>query len=590
MMRIVKTAIDFQIQENILDQKFLGTWCLDHDQNILKSIKKEEIIPYHWDSHLKLKKDFPFLKDIYERKLTDCAHSLNRIHKLDRDIKYWRVIVGPWLRFFIDALFDRFECISKANNCHKDSNYILHEYDSDISTRDFPDFYDCLSSDAWNEIIFSECIKGQNIPYENSGISIKRQLKHPNSKTITHSLIIKCIKTYQYFISRFARKITIISPNISLLNLIKLDFSLRNLPFIKSFDLEINKRNINYKDRNLLQFSEADQGFEKFLNEQISKNMPKIYIESFKEFKIKALKYFPKETDVIYTANAYQSDEAFKFWAAEKCQSGSKLVIGQHGGTFGLSFFNQTEEHQLNIADTFISWGWNSEFFDNIVSLPSIKLKGNNSIHPSQRNDGNFMHILGGVPRYFYNYFSMPMAGQYINYIDDQIIFLNELNKNNLKKVKIREDASAIKWGWNVRNILKKNGFEGNIISTKESVIKQLSNSALCICTHNGTVPIETLALNFPTIIFWDAKLYEIRPEAQQYISILKDAGIFYDCPKLAAKKINSISNDISSWWLQSSVQKARYLFISKYGLNSPNSANTLKEFLLLESSTVNAI
>ena len=184
----------------------------------------------------------------------------------------------------------------------------------------------------------------------------------------------------------------------------------------------------------------------------------------------------------------------------------------------------------------------------------------------------------------------MPMAGQYINYIDDQIIFLNELNKNNLKKVKIREDASSIKWGWNVRNILKKNGFEGNIISTKESVIKQLSNSALCICTHNGTVPIETLALNFPTIIFWDAKLYEIRPEARRYISILKDAGIFYDCPKLAAKKINSISNDISSWWLQSSVQKARYLFISKYGLNSPNSENTLKEFLLLESSTVNAI
>ena len=589
-MRIIKTAIDFQIQESILDHKYLGSWCLGGDQDIVNSIKKEEITPYHWDSHLKFKKDFPFLKDIYERKLIDCAHSLNRIHNLDRDIKYWRVIVGPWLRFFIDALFDRYECISKANNCYKDSNYLLHEYDADISTRDFPDFYDCLTSDAWNEIIFSECIKWQNIPYENSGVSIKRQPKQPNNKTITNSFIIKCIKTYQYFISRFARKITIISSNISLFNLMKLDFSLRNLPFIKSFDLEINKRNINYKDRNLLQFSEADQGFEKFLNEQISKNMPKIYIESFEEFKIKALKYFPKETDVIYTANAYQSDEAFKFWAAEKCQSGSKLFIGQHGGTFGLSFFNQTEEHQLNIADTFISWGWNSEFFDNIVSLPSIKLKGNNSIHPLQRNDGNFMHILGGVPRYFYNYFSMPIAGQYINYIDDQIIFLNELDKNNLKKVKIREDASAIKWGWNVRNILKKNGFAGNIISTKESVIKQLNNSALCICTHNGTVPIETLALNFPTIIFWDAKLYEIRPEARQYISILKDAGIFYDCPKLAAKKINSISNDISSWWLQSSVQKARYLFISKYGLNSPNSANTLKEFLLLESSTVNAI
>ena len=583
-MRIIKTAVDFQNQETLLDRRFLGTWCLDYDQNTHSSIKKEEITPYHWDNRIKFKNDFPFLKDIYERKLIDCAHSLNRIHNLDRDIKYWRVIVGPWLRFFIDALFDRYECIRNANNCYKNSNYLLHDYDADISTRDFSEFYDCLTSDVWNEIIFSECIKSLKIPYEFSGISIKSQPKKINNKKISISLIIlKFIKAYQYLISRFARKITIISPNIDLFNLVKLDFSLGNLPFIKSFEVKINKRDINFKKRNLLQFSETYSGFEIFLNEQILKNMPKIYIESYKEFKIKALKSFPQKTNVIYTANAYQSDDAFKFWAAEKCNSRSKLIIGQHGGTFGLSFFNQTEEHQLNIADTFISWGWKSEFFKNIISLPSIKLKRNNSIHPSQRNDGNFIHILGCVPRYFYNYFSMPVAGQFLNYIDDQIIFLNELDKNNLKKIKIREDASSLKWGWDVNSILKKNGFSDNIISTEESAITQLNNSALCICTHNGTVPIETLALNFPTIIFWDAKIYDIRPEARKYISILEDAGIFYDCPKLAAKKINLISDDISSWWLQSDVQKARSIFISKYGLSSFDPEKSLKEYLLKE-------
>ena len=95
----------------------------------------------------------------------------------------------------------------------------------------------------------------------------------------------------------------------------------------------------------------------------------------------------------------------------------------------------------------------------------------------------------------------------------------------------------------------------------------------------------ESLALNFPTIIFWDSNYYEIRPESIEDMRMLKDVGIFYDCPKLAAGHINKISDDISSWWKQESIQNARYSFVNKYALNSDNSLNLLKEFLTKEAN-----
>ena len=44
--------------------------------------------------------------------------------------------------------------------------------------------------------------------------------------------------------------------------------------------------------------------------------------------------------------------------------------------------------------------------------------------------------------------------------------YLFELNKNNLQRLKIRQDTSGIKWGWDIEGVLKKNGFSDNIIDS----------------------------------------------------------------------------------------------------------------------------
>ena len=75
--------------------------------------------------------------------------------------------------------------------------------------------------------------------------------------------------------------------------------------------------------------------------------------------------------------------------------------------------------------------------------------------------------------------------------------------------------------------------------------------------TANETTYLEALSSNFPSIIFWDPKLYEIRPNVKLPFQKLLDAEILFLDPILAAKKINKIHHNINDWWNTKKVQKA---------------------------------
>ena len=96
-----------------------------------------------------------------------------------------------------------------------------------------------------------------------------------------------------------------------------------------------------------------------------------------------------------------------------------------------------------------------------------------------------------------------------------------------------------------------------------------LEESNLCICTNNATTFLETLASNYPTIIFWDNALFEIREDAVNKMKLLEDAGILFYCPIKAANKVNDISKNIDKWWKEPALQKAVKVFTNTYALTS---------------------
>ena len=101
------------------------------------------------------------------------------------------------------------------------------------------------------------------------------------------------------------------------------------------------------------------------------------------------------------------------------------------------------------------------------------------------------------------------------------------------------------------------------------------------MCTNNATVFLETLALDFPTIIFWETSHHEIRSDAVPFFEILEEAEILFYTPEDAARKVNDVSTNVDQWWHSDSVQMARKKFCEQYARSSDDWAHEWGEFLL---------
>ena len=574
-MYLIKTPIDLLNVPKFTDKILLGTWCISDQANVLQSRHSMNILPYHWDKRQKYNDDYYYLETVYEKLLTHYTKSLNEVHNTNYEKRYWRIILGPWLRFFIDSVFDRYEQLRSLDTQNLDLDCNLYLYNAkDWIPYDFSDFYEKLTSDGWNEVLFSECIKNQNFKYNQSEKIVLSPASGIKKKP---GIIRKLVRKYDAIISNMRIKITILSSGFSLKEVLIIYFKLAKLPYFLGPKIPRTLISSKMSGRIKLPTNNASSNFEVFLGEMINKYIPLIYLENYAIFKNQTLKTFPKKTSIIYTANAYQGNDSFKFWCAERVSNGAKLIIGQHGGNFGLGLINQTEDHQLKIADSFLSWGWKRVGFNNIIPQASIKLSNKGL---KQSDSGEILHILACFPRYFHCHYSMPAAGQFLNYLSNQIHFIKYLNEDNYDKIRLRLDASGNKFGVNVSGILTNSGVGEKIDLSSKTLMKRLQGCKICVCSHNATVFLETLACNFPTIVFWDPKNFEIRRAAIKKVEVLRSAGILHFSPEGASEMLNKISSNVSEWWSSDEVQAARLEFINSYAKASCDARKTFVNFI----------
>lgn len=562
-MRLIKTSFDFSLEAVKKDDVLMGRWCFRKLSDLKNGNK---ILDYHWDDRTKFYQDYLYLDNLYEEALDKYVHILNKIHNLNNNKRYWRIVLGPWLRFFIDISFDRYEIIKSATE--KDHVVNIYKYDStQWAPKSFLNFSNLINNESWNEIIFSECIKHFNTPYSvKSDINVTPDVEEIKKNKSFNSYLKKILSFYERCIPNSLNRVVIISAYMNLLRLAKLQISMGQLPYLNGPMIEIPDSCINHALRDSIKSDPCSDSFRHFIYSLIPLHIPKVYLENFLEFKSEVLTKYPKNPKTIFTSNAYQSDDAFKIWAAENVTNGKKLVVGQHGGNMGNALFNQTEEHQIKISDIYTSWGWQSTNQSRVEPLPSLKLSNQYIKH--KKND-KLVVILTSYPKYFYCHYSIPVADQFFSYLDNQVSFLNKLNPSIIKRLLIKPDPSFEGKSWDANLYISNKGFADNFMKTNKNMYEVLEESNLCICTNNATTFLETLASNYPTIIFWDNALFEIREDAVNKMKLLEDAGILFYCPIKAANKVNDISKNIDKWWKEPALQKAVKVFTNTYALTS---------------------
>ena len=554
---------------------FLGRWCEGNDSKKYFRETNVKTISYHWDDSNKYLRDYLYLNDLYERYLKILSDFLAENHGEMEDIKYWRVIVGPWLRHFCDVVFDRYQQVKLAlENYNLRTNLLKYEKNEWLHN-DFGSFYQDIREDDWNQILISEIWKSLNGKYKIVGDLKKKNIKRNHKKTL--NLKAKSILNKVSFLLLKQSKYIFVSPYMRKKDLIHLNYKLGQIP------LSIYQSNpkfsgeTNFAKRNeIIESFKFKSDFEKFLAKSIGEWIPRIHLEDYKLNKSYVLNTYPDNPKIIFTANAYLHDELFKIWVGEKCvKNSSKLLIGQHGGFHGSSKVIQEEDHQIKVSDTFISWGWGKSNIKNIKPMESFKLCEQIK---QPKLDGDILLATASYPKYFYSYYSAPIAGQNIRYFEGIEYFLNNLNVEVRSLIKIRIQKNSDYWQFSKRLGGGKNNFP--VEDCKIPFKRRLEKSRLFIGTANSTLFLETLSNNFPTVIFMDKKLFNLRDEAIDYFDSLTKVGIlFYDF-KNAARSINNQFLNISDWWNDKNLQNVRREFCDRFALSSKEYVDNWSKFL----------
>jgi len=575
----------WKTDENIL---FLGEWCKLFGEREILSELDYKVLPYHWDDRQRFAADYRYLDAIYEKYLAAFAEGLNRVHGVNYTVRYWRIVIGIWLRAFIDALYDRYLSIKTAQESGLVTNTWI------CSTKPCtPQAYPSFSHDAYNLYLYSRIIKRiGGIPFEEKELShvragaaslerpksalgrilseVVRQLKKGPEMFLRQGFAVLAVEVYPRLLRRFKSDVVFAgSIYLSFQDQVRLQWSLGQLPYLYHGEkMVFAPQGANANMRDGLTFPVSADPFEQLLNELLPEQIPMIYVEHYREMHKRVMAISPqKAPKVAITAFTINYRHCFEFWAAYHAEkSGTKLVVSQHGGGYGTARHIFLDDHFTRAFDRYYTWGSAIDGNSKVKPMPSLRLWKTKRELDSSNPSGPVMWIATTVGRYKTFAESGLVGPHMLAYFKEQQSFYAALSEEVRELLLWRyfndpwEDKDRfMEFAPNLRvqrGLKKQLGKESDFIS-------ELKKCRLAIHTANETTYLEALAANFPSLVFWNPAYYEVRESIRPVFDELEAVGILHYTPESAAAKLNEIYFDPATWWKSQKVQNARKRFCS---------------------------
>lgn len=551
---------------------FLGEWCKLFARKEQWSKLDYEVLPYHWDDCKKLYRDYLYLNNLYEEILPELSKSLNKIHGVNHSARYWRIIVGLWLLAFIHVIYDRYQSIRFAAESAKVKNtFIIRSDKTKYVPQDFGMFSTwAAENDEYNYYLYSKIIEDMDsIPFDYVDLSSRDTVRMDNA---THAG--KTSLLFKQFIRRLFQnipqpfnKIVLIETGLSIKDIIRLQLSLIQIPYLSAPKRMPPKSNINLDLRDQIQLRSSGDKFQKLLMRMIREQIPALYVEGYAAMHRMSLKLYPRRPKIIFNAVAFNANEPFKFWAAYNVDRNVKLLGCQHGGLYGSGLLSAPEDHQIKICDMFYTWGWKSDDYENTKPLAAARLNAiKRGIRP--KKGGRLLLVEMAIPRYSFipEMFCASSTG-FQAYLDEQHRFVSALSAGNKKLLLVR--LFMHDYQLNQKERWRCQFPEIECSHADESIMNQINMSRLYIGTYNATTYLWPFVANFPTVLFWNPGHWAVRTSAQPYFDELRNVGILHDTPEQAADKVNVISADPAAWWERPDIQKAKDRFCLQFARTS---------------------
>ena len=486
---------------------------------------------------------------VFREVLDQVASNLNEIHDVNYSTRYWNIFAGAWLQQFVDlviAQINNQSLAAKTSSIQFPPAQTMREYQGFAKNEDF---IKQLRSDIGSD---NYILTNQNAVRFNPLVEITA-----NGSTT---------KFGQPFLS------ATYLPRIyeALLQVRFRRFNLRLRP------VDVQTQSFDASIRNLLhKASGQSRSISQLVVSLLPKYMPCVYLELYNYLlttpKPWKAKRFPK---VVFTSNRHLYDDVFNFWVARATEFGSHLVLGQHGGFYGISEFPSTaERHEKQIADRYLTWGWSSK--GKSVAGPATILVGTKNI--SRKTPKHLLVVtdqLFTMPRSLFS--DIGESSRYLENIKTLISELSSAKPTVLVRMPLthaESGRSQVEW---FNEHLPRTALDTGIQNFRHL----LGESKLVVVPHNGTTLLESIALGVPTVVFWDKSIVWMRPEAEDVFDALEAAGIFHRTPESASSFINSIWDDVDGWWNSQATIDARKQFTDQYARSVPNPIRFLAKAL----------
>ncbi len=559
---------------------FLGEWCKLYERRHVWTTMDTEMVPYHWDDRKKLHRDYLYLQGLYEELLLELSERLNALHGVNHTLRYWRILVGPWLGYFVQMLFDRWEMIQRAITDHSIAGvWVLESAPDKVVPNDMQCFNRLYAGDAWNEAIYGQLLQGwSTVPIE----KVQPAVESPLPVTLPVLTPARRLKR------KLARAVSVVSQMF-----VREDetfFMASYLPITQDLRLQLRmgqvprlwrpfptpKAELDWTQRQWQMGRSDGEGYPAIVRAMIPRHIPALYLEGYAA--LQSLCYalpWPPKPRLIFTSNSYSSDDVFKAWAAEKVEAGTPLMVGQHGGNYGIDRWNFSEDHECTICDSWLSWGWDEEKRPQIKPVGNLKMSG---VDMGWNPEGYALMVEMAMPRYSYWMYSVPVAGQWLDYFNDQCRFVDALPDNIIRRLLVRLFRQD--FGWCQAARWKDRFPDLQLDDGRGPIAPLIEKSRIFVSTYNATTFLESLAMNIPTIMFWNPNYWELRDSAVSYFERLKVVGIFHETPEAAAHQMTRVWDDVPIWWNSEPIQAVREEFCYRYSRKPERFLDDLEQVL----------
>ena len=125
--------------------------------NIFDKVEKKNFLFSHpWDGQRKYSKHSLKIKKYYHAILKKLSKTLNKHNKENKDLRYWKIYIGPWLHTFIVSYYEKYLLIQNLQKFNGKLQIPIVNLNISLQIpQNFQFFNIHKQSDNWNKYLFS---------------------------------------------------------------------------------------------------------------------------------------------------------------------------------------------------------------------------------------------------------------------------------------------------------------------------------------------------------------------------------------------------------------------------------------------------